>query len=72
MILVIIEQRKCTLYNDLSFINNAAAWKNLNAIVKIETTRYIKSSGKEEKETRLYITSSKQTAEVIGRGVRSP
>jgi len=66
-----IEQRKCTLYNDLSFIDNALAWKNLTAIVKIEATRYSKSSGKEEKEIRLYITSSKENAEVIGRGVRS-
>jgi len=66
-----IEQRKCTLYNDLSFIDNASAWKNLTAIVKVEATRYIKSNGKEEKEVRLYITSSKENAEVIGRGVRS-
>jgi predicted transposase YbfD/YdcC len=66
-----IEERKCTLYHDLSFINNASAWKNLTAIVKIEAKRYIKSSGKEEKEIRLYITSSKENAEVIGRGVRS-
>jgi predicted transposase YbfD/YdcC len=66
-----IEQRKCTLYPDLSFIDNAAAWENLTAIVKIEATRYTKSSGKEEKEVRLYITSSKENAEVIGKGVRS-
>jgi predicted transposase YbfD/YdcC len=26
-----IEERKCTLYNDLSFIDNASAWKNLSA-----------------------------------------
>jgi predicted transposase YbfD/YdcC len=66
-----IEQRKCTLYTDLSFIDKVEAWKNLSAIVKIEATRYSKSSGKEEKEVRLYITSSKENAEVIGRGVRS-
>jgi predicted transposase YbfD/YdcC len=66
-----IERRKCTLYNDLSFIDNASAWKNLTALVKIEATRHGKSSGKEEKEVRLYITSSKENAEVIGRGVRS-
>jgi predicted transposase YbfD/YdcC len=65
-----IAQRKCTLYNDLLFIDNASAWKNLTTIVKIEATRYIKSSGKEEKETRFYITSSKENAEVIGKGVR--
>jgi predicted transposase YbfD/YdcC len=66
-----IEQRKCTLYHDLSFIDNVEAWKDLSAIVKMEATRYIKSSGKEEKEVRLYITSSKENAEVIGKGVRS-
>ncbi|KAA6306156.1 hypothetical protein EZS27_042188, partial [termite gut metagenome] len=65
-----IEQRKCTLYNDLSFIDNASAWKKLTAIVKIEATRYTKSSGKEEKEVRIYITSSQANAEVIGKGVR--
>ncbi|KAA6309566.1 hypothetical protein EZS27_038966, partial [termite gut metagenome] len=66
-----IEQRKCILYTDLSFIDKSEAWKNLTAIVKIEATRYSKSSGKEEKEVRLYITSSKENAEVIGKGVRS-
>jgi hypothetical protein len=29
------------------------------------------NGGKEEKETRLYITSSKENAEVTGKGVRS-
>ena len=66
-----IEQRKCTLYNDLSFISNAGAWKNLSAVVKIESIRFHKSNGKEEKEIRFYITSSKGNAEVIGAGVRS-
>lgn len=66
-----IEQRKCTLYNNLSSVGNAEAWKDLHAVVKIEATRYFKSNGKEEKETRLYITSSKKNAEVIGKAVRS-
>jgi predicted transposase YbfD/YdcC len=66
-----IEERKCTLYTDLSFVENASAWKNLTAIVKIEATRYTKSSGKEEKEVRLYITSCQENAEIIGKGVRS-
>jgi predicted transposase YbfD/YdcC len=66
-----IEQRKCTIYDDLSFIDNAWAWENLSAIVKIEATRWFKATGKEEKEVRLYITSSKANAEVIGKNVRS-
>jgi Transposase len=54
----------------LSFIDQAWAWYELNYVVKIEATRYIKSTGKEEKETRLYITSSKANAETIGKNIR--
>ncbi|MDR1115273.1 MAG: ISAs1 family transposase [Tannerella sp.] len=66
-----IESRHCFLYRDLSFMENAALWKSLSAVVKIEAVRYIKSTGKEEKETRYYITSSKASAEVAGKAVRS-
>jgi predicted transposase YbfD/YdcC len=66
-----IESRKCSVYRDLSFIENAWLWKGLKAVVKIESARYIKSTGKEENETRLYITSSQACDEVIGRGIRS-
>ncbi|MDR0613678.1 MAG: hypothetical protein LBG45_09450 [Dysgonamonadaceae bacterium] len=66
-----IERRKCTLYNDFSFIENASAWSSLTAIVRIEATRYIKSSRKEEKEVRLYITFSERNAKVTSKGVRS-
>ena len=65
-----IEHRKCHLYRDLSFIENAASWKNLKGIVKIEATRYIKSTGKTENEVRLYITSSNESAETLGKSVR--
>jgi hypothetical protein len=57
-----IESRHCFLYKDPSFIENAGQWKSLSAVVKIESTRYIKSTGKEEKETRFYITSINRIA----------
>jgi predicted transposase YbfD/YdcC len=66
-----IETRHCFLYKNLSFIESAPRWKSLSAVVKIESTRYIKSTGKEEKQTRFYITSSNASAEVIGKAVRS-
>jgi len=67
-----IESRHCYLYKDLSFIENASHWKSLSAVVKIESTRYIKSTAEEEeKQTRFYITSSQACAEVIGKAVRS-
>jgi hypothetical protein len=46
-------------------------WKSLSAAVKTEAVRYIKSAGKEEKETRYYIPDSKASAEVMDKEVRS-
>ena len=66
-----IETRHCFLYRDLSFIENASRWKSLSGVVKIESTRYIKSTGKEETQTRFYITSSDASAEIIGRAIRT-
>jgi predicted transposase YbfD/YdcC len=66
-----IESRHCFIYQDLSFMENVTLWISLSAVVKIEAVRHIKSTGKEETETRYYITSSKASAEVIGKAVRS-
>lgn len=66
-----IEQRSCFVYNDFSMIENVQRWKNLKSVVKIESTRVIKSTGKEEKETRLYISSLAPDAKKIAIGVRS-
>jgi predicted transposase YbfD/YdcC len=66
-----IESRKCSVYRDLSFIENAAGRKGLKGVIKTEATRYIKSTGKEEHETRLYITGSQACAEVPGKGIRA-
>jgi predicted transposase YbfD/YdcC len=66
-----IESRKCSVYRDLSFIENTSMWKGLQAVVKIESTHYIHSTGKEECEMWVYITSSQVYAEVVGKGIRS-
>jgi predicted transposase YbfD/YdcC len=66
-----IENRKCSLYKDLCFIEKASEWKALKAVIKIESYRYIKSEGKEERETRYYITSSAGSAEKLGQAIRS-
>lgn len=65
-----IEQRKCSVYEDLSLIENASKWKSLGSIVKIEAIRTMKATGKQEKETRLYISSLKPDARKIAHGVR--
>lgn len=65
-----IETRKCSLYTDLCFVEQSQEWCKLNAVVKIEANRYIKSTGKQESETRLYITSSTANAQTIGKSIR--
>ncbi len=65
-----IESRKCSLFTDLSYIEHAKDWTDLHSIVRIESNRHIKSTGKEETEVRYYITSSRANAETIGKSVR--
>jgi predicted transposase YbfD/YdcC len=66
-----IEKRICSVYQDLSLIENASAWKSLYAVVKIDSYRYIKCSAKEEWETRYYITSCQASAQKLGKSIRS-
>ena len=66
-----IEKRICSVYHDLSLIENLAAWQSLFAVIKIDSYRYIKCTGKEESETRYYITSSDGSAEKLGKAIRS-
>jgi hypothetical protein len=51
-----VEIRRCPVIDDLSFIESKEEWEGLRTLVKIESERYIKSSGKTEKDIRLYIS----------------
>jgi predicted transposase YbfD/YdcC len=66
-----IETRKCSVYIDLSHIENIAKWKSLQCIANIEASRIIKATGQEQKESRTYITSLAPQAEKIGRCIRA-
>ncbi|MDR2118476.1 MAG: ISAs1 family transposase [Tannerellaceae bacterium] len=65
-----VETRRCQVINDLSLIEQSARWKGLQCLVKVESVRYFKCSGKEETDTRLYITSLKPDAKLINSAVR--
>ena len=65
-----IETRNCSVYTDFSHIENSKRWKELKCIVKVDAKRYIKSSGQEQSETRLYISSLTPNAEKIGKSIR--
>lgn len=66
-----VETRTCTVTTDLSQLNKADNWTDIQTLVKIESERYIKSSSITQKETRYYISSLNPDAKVIGSAVRT-
>ncbi len=56
------ETRKCSIIDDLTFLDDYKDWPGLTTLVKIEATRYIKNTGTSEENTRYYISSSKDNA----------
>jgi len=64
-----IETRKCIIITDLSLVENAAKWKGLVSIIKIESERYFKAIAKKENGTSYYISTLNETAS-IAYGVR--
>jgi len=66
-----VEQRICTVIDDLSMIEQKEQWKNLQSLVRIEAERYIKSTGKTETETLFYISSLSAHACLLNKSIRS-
>jgi predicted transposase YbfD/YdcC len=66
-----IETRICSIYTDLSHVQQPERWAGLKAIICVEAVRYLKSSQTEQKETRYYITSLDANAEKAANAVRS-
>ena len=66
-----IETRKCSVITDLSLIEKPTLWKSLSTIIRIESERYIKSTGNTQTETRYYISSLCSGADQIPKAIRS-
>jgi predicted transposase YbfD/YdcC len=66
-----VENRRCSVISDLSLIESKEEWTGLKTLVKIESERYIKSTGETENEIRLYISSLQSDAGLINRSVRA-
>lgn len=66
-----IEIRKCAVISDLSLIEKPTLWKSLSSIVRIESERHTKSTGKTQTETRYYISSLYTGADQILKAIRS-
>ncbi len=65
-----VEQRKCSVIADLSLIDKSAEWASLQGLVRIESERYHKATGKTEREIRYYITSLRADAARLNSVVR--
>src|ERR1700676_1927440 len=65
-----VEQRRCAVIADLSLIEKASEWASLQGLVRIQSERYHKATGKTETEIRYYITSLKPDAERLNRSIR--
>jgi predicted transposase YbfD/YdcC len=61
------ETRQCWLINDFSYLQttdcNLAAWKNLAALVVVESTTL--RQGKEQKDCRFFLTSLREDAQTL-------
>ncbi|MDR1154634.1 MAG: ISAs1 family transposase, partial [Bacteroidales bacterium] len=66
-----VETRLCQVINGLSLVEQSGEWEGLQCLVKVESVRYFKCNAREEKDTRLYITSLKPDAALINNAVRS-
>ncbi|MDO9028362.1 MAG: ISAs1 family transposase [Candidatus Roizmanbacteria bacterium] len=66
-----IETRKCAVITDLSLIEKPTLWKSLTSIVRVESERYIKSTGVTQSETRYYISSLCADANQLLHAIRS-
>lgn len=68
-----IETRVCTVISDFQFIEKETSkWKNINQVIRIESTREFKNSNKPtERATRYYISSLNEQPENYQKHIRS-
>lgn len=66
-----VETRKCSVINDLTFLDGKQKWEEIKAIIKIKTERYNKTSEKTSTEKRYYISSADLSAAVFNKSIRS-
>jgi len=67
-----VETRICSVYTDLSHIQQPERWIGLKAIACVESIRYLKATQTEQKEKRYYITSLNANAQKVAGAVRLP
>ncbi|NRB82016.1 MAG: ISAs1 family transposase [Saccharospirillaceae bacterium] len=66
-----IETRTCSVINNFIHIEQPEKWVDLKYVVRIQSIREFKATGKIESATRYYITSLKQNAKKLQQTIRS-
>ena len=66
-----IEKRTCEVIKKLDFLDTKENWKGLQCIIKITSERTIKKTDVYSCETRFYISSLDQNAQLINNSIRS-
>ncbi len=66
-----LEQRRCSVVQALDWLDERKEWKGLASIIRLESSREILATGECSQETRYYISSLTESAEVIERKIRS-
>jgi predicted transposase YbfD/YdcC len=64
-----VEVRQCSIITNLKMIETKEQWKKIKSIIQIETKRTI--AGKEQEQTRYYISSLEKSAEEMNALIRS-
>jgi predicted transposase YbfD/YdcC len=65
-----VESRHCSVVADLSLLDHAPEWPGMRSLVRIQAERYHKATGKQERETRYYISSLKPDAAKLNAAIR--
>jgi len=66
-----IEQRTCSVIDDLMFFDDHKDWPGLKTLVRIKAKRIDKRTGKEENSIRYFISSKLAHAKVFNKDIRS-
>ena len=62
-----MHQRRCRVYSNISDLKPLEKFRNVKAVVEIDTHTIEKKSGAEQKQTRYYLTSLEEKAQELDR-----
>lgn len=65
-----VERRTCSVIGDLTLLEKPFQWASLKGLVRIQSERFHKATGKTENETRYYITSLSPEATKLNQAIR--